>query len=293
MTFDDPTDFGPGPTGNTIPSVRPFFGAVDPNRQGPQGDVHWKLETIEPSGLNFKNFIVSGQLPVKEEGITIRMNQVIPDASTYNMPFPFVQWVRGEVQVITFDVILFSRDKNENILSMFKEMARLQDYVSELGRIPLCRFTYSNILSLKCLIQGFGDVKIARPRNDGEARKIEFTMSLKRFTPFKVPTQDRNKPIKRSMRRLVAGDDRMYEIIARRTYGFENAIYGVRLRRELENRGFPFAADEGSKVQIPRADKVVVGIISPAFHAFQLGREAVSDMFLARAVARNDRFLIL
>lgn len=291
---DDPTDFGPGPTGNVIPnSNNPFFATIDYRRQGPQGDVHWKLETIEPGGLNFKNFSVSGQLPVKEEGITVRMNQVVPDVGTYNMPSPFIQWVRGEVQVITFDVVLFSRDKDENILSMFNEMARLQGYVPELGRIPLCRFTFSNIMSVKCLVQGFGDVKIARPRNDGQARKIEFQMALKRFTPFKVPTMDRNQPVKKSMRKLVGGDERMYETIARRVYGFENAIFGVRLRRELENRRYPFAAQDGEKVQIPRADKVVVGKISPVFYALQITREDVSEVFLDRAVARNERFLVL
>ncbi len=291
---DDPTDFGPGPTGNTVPTSKaPFFATIDPNRQGIQGDVHWKLETIEPSGLRFKNFTVSGQLPVKEEGVSVRMNQVVPDAGTYNMPYPFVQWVRGEMQVISFEVILYSRDKNEDILSMFREMARLQTHVTELGRIPICRFTYANILSIKCIVQGFGDVRIARPRADGQARRIEFTMTLKRFTPFKVPTMDRNKPTRRSLYRTVGGDDRMYEIIARRQYGFENAIYGVRLRRERVNRQYPFAAQDEKKVQIPRADKVVVGTISPVFYGFQITREDVSDVFLARATARNQRFLIL
>lgn len=291
---DDPTDFGPGPTGSTVPTSQGAFATLpDPVRGGPQGDVHWKLETIEPSGLEFKNFTVSGQFPVKEEGISIRMNQVLPDTGTYNMPFPFVQWVRGQVQVISFDVVLFSRDKDENILAMFKEMERLQTYVPELGRIPVCRFTYGNILSVKCMVEGFGEVKIARPRTDGKARKIEFPISLKRFQPFKVPSQDSNAPVKRSMRRIVGGDDRMYEVIARRIYGVENAIYGVRLRREKENRRYPFAAQDGEKVQIPRKDKVVIGSISPTFYAFQIGREDVANAFLARAVARNNRFLIV
>lgn len=290
---DDPTDFGPGPTGNTIPTQRPFFGIVDPNRQGPQGDVHWKLQTIEPSGLAFKNFMVSGQMPVKEDGVNVRMNQVIPDAGTYNMPHPFIQWVRGEIQVISFDVVLFSRDKNEDVLSKFKEMKRTQTFVPELGRTPVCRFTYANIMSVKCMVVGFGDVNFSRPTSDGQARKIEFTLTLKRFVPFRVPTMDRNKPVKKSMRRLVGGDERMYETIARRYYGFENALYGVRLRREKENRRFPFAAQDGENVQIPRADKVVVGRLSPTHYALQISREDVSAMFLQRANARNNRFLIV
>jgi hypothetical protein len=290
---DDPTSFGPGPTGNTIPTQRPFFGVVDPNRQGPQGDVHWKLQTIEPSGLAFKNFTVSGQFPVKEDGVTVRMNQVIPDAGTYNMPHPFIQWVRGEVQVISFDVVLFSRDKDEDVLSKFNEMKRTQGFVPELGRIPVCRFTFANIMSVKCMVMGFGDVNFSRPRADGQARKIEFTLTLKRFVPFRVPTMDRNKPVKKSMRRLVGGDDRMYETIARRFYGFDNALYGVRLRREKENRRYPFAAQDGQKVQIPRADKVVVGRLAPTHYALQISREDVSAMFFKRANARNNRFLVV
>lgn len=289
--LEDPTDFGPL-TGNTAPSTGAQApGNTPPSRASTQGDVHWKLETIEPVGLAFKNFTVIGQFPAKD-GITVRMDQVVADAATYNMTAPFVQWVRSELQTISFDVILFSRDKDEDILARFNQMLRLQSYVAELGRIPICRFSFGDIISVKCIVVGFGDVKIGRPKVSGQARSIEFTMSLKRFTPFKVPTQDANKPVKKSLRKIFGNDDRMYESIARKHYGINNAIYGVRLRRELENRGAPFVARENSSVQIPRADKVVVGRITPIFHGFQLGRSNVAQAFQERIAARNGRFLV-
>lgn len=278
-------------SGNVIPrNVKPFFGVVDYRRQGPQGDVHWKLETIEPQGLQFQNFTVSGQLPVSEEGISLTFNQVVAEAAIYGLPFPFVQWIRGALQVITFDVMLFSRDKDEDILDMFNEMARLQGYVEELQRIPLCRFTYGNILSVKCLIRGFGEVKIARPRTDGQARKIEFTLTLARYYPFSVKEADPTRPPKKSRMQVVSGDERMYEILARKEYGFGATIFGDRLRKL--NRGNPFAVEDAGKTKIPKGKIILIERIVPEFHAFNLRNKAVAQMFLNRASKRNNLTLV-
>jgi len=279
-------------SGNVIPrNITPYFGSIDYRRQGPQGDVHWKLETIEPVGLQFQNFVVSGQLPVSEEGITLSYNQVVAETGVYGLPLPFVQWVRGEVQIVTFDVMLFSRDKDEDILTMFNEMARVTQYIDELKRIPLCRFTYGNILSIKCLVGGFGEVKIARPRNDGKARKIEFTLTLKRYQPYELKETDPNKPVKKSRMQVVSGDERMYEILARKEYGFANAIYGDRLRKL--NRAEPFAVADEGKAKIPKGKIILAERIQPEYHAFNMNNESVAEMFLTRAVARNGRTLVI
>jgi hypothetical protein len=287
---DDPTGFGPGPSGNVVPES-PFFAEIDPNRQGSQGDVHWKIETIEPSGLKFQNFTVTGQFPVKEEGIKISVNQNIAEAATYGVPHPFIQWIRGELNIITFDVVLFSRDENENILPMWQRMLRLQQYVPELNRIPICRFVYGNIISMKVQVAGFGDVQIYRPKTSGTARRIEFPLTLKRFVPYKIQEIDRNKPPKFSRKQMVSGENRMYEQLARKEYGQESAMLGVSLRKL--NRAFPFAAEDGGVVRIPRIDKIARDRAEPEFHGFNIKDEEVSNMFVKRLEKRKNLFLVV
>jgi hypothetical protein len=290
MAFDDlPDTF---PTGNNIPagSDQPFL-TGDPARDGVQGDVHWKLQSVEPPGLKFQNFTISGQLPVTEEGITWRRNQVIAEASTYSQQNPFVQWIRGELQVISFDVVLFSRDKDEDIKAIYNGMLAAQTYVPELNRIPICRFTYGNFDSVKCQCAGFGDVKIFRLKPDGKARRIEFQMTLKKYIPYKIKEIDRNKKPKFSRAQMVSGDERMYEILARREYGIDASIYGVNLRRL--NRADSFAASDGGIVKVPRGDKIAVGRLRPEQHALQTEREETAAVFLSRASARRDKFLIV
>jgi hypothetical protein len=280
------------PTGNTSPS--PSIPPAAPTGVGApstQGDVHWKLETIEPKNLKFINFSISGQFPVKEEGITVRMNDVVPDVGTFGIAQPFIQWVRGEVEIISFDVVLFSRDKNEDPKVLFDNIAKVKTFVKELGRTPVCRFTYGNILSVKCMVLGFGEVKYSRPRTDGKARKIEFTLTLKRFNPYKIEEIDRNKKPKFSRMQSTAGDLRMYEVLARREYGSESAIYGDRLRKL--NRANPFASEDGGRTKVPVAERVVGGPLAPEFHGFRIDRDTVAEVFRDRAVARNARVLVV
>jgi hypothetical protein len=290
MAFDDiPNTF---PSGNTIPggSDQPFL-TGDPARDGLQGDVHWKLQTIEPPGLKFKNFTVSGQLPTTEDGVTLRENEVIAEASTYSQTDPFIQWIRGELKVASFEVILFSRDKDEDIMSMYRNMLATKTYVSELNRIPVCRFTYGNMVSIKCQVSGFGDVKFFRPKPDAKARRIEFTITLKKYVPYKIKELDRNQKPKFSRMQIASGDERMYEVLARQEYGPNAAIYGDRLRKL--NRAEPFAVSDGGLTKVPRSDKVAIGQLSPEFHGFQITREETNAVFLDRAVARNEKFLII
>jgi hypothetical protein len=280
------------PTGSTIPSGsdQPFL-TGDPARDGIQGDVHWKIQTIEPSGLKFQNFTVTGQLPVTEDGVTFRENEVIAEASTYSQSDPFTQWIRGELKVASFEVVLYSRDKNEDIMAMYKNMVAAKTYVPELNRIPVCRFTYGNMISMKCQIAGFGDVKFFRPKPDSKARRIEFTITLKKFVPYNIEELDRNQKPKFSRMQVVAGDERMYEILARKEYGPNAAIFGDRLRKL--NRAEPFAVSDGGSTKVPRADKVAIGQLSPEFHGFQITREETNAVFLYRAVTRNEKFLIV
>jgi hypothetical protein len=116
-------------------------------------------------------------------------------------------------------------------------------------------------------------------------------MTLKKYIPYKVKEIDKNKRPKFSRAQMVSGDERMYEVLARYEYGLDAAIYGVNLRRI--NRADSFAASDGGLVKVPRGDKIATGRLQPEQHALQIEREETAAVFLARANARGDKFLIV
>jgi hypothetical protein len=274
----------------------PFYQGVQgqPNpsptsRSSTQGDVHWRLRTIEPPGLKFQNFQVAGLFPVEDDGIGITMNQNVAEAGSYGVPFPFVQWIRGELQVVTLPVVLFSRDKDENIKYYFDEMAKFITYVPELKRIPVCRFTYGEILSIKCICRGFGEVKIARLKPDGKARRIDFTITLARTEPYKLISYDANAKPNESRYQVVSGNERMYERLASREWG--SPIHGDRLRKR--NKRYAFAAADGEKVKVPSGDIILNEAVKPEFFAFKTDIENVALANLNKYNARNAKVLVV
>lgn len=282
----------PSESGNQFPAaVLPPPAPGSTQRAGSQGDVWWKLETIEAPGLKFKNFSVTGQFPLNEEGITVRIGQVIPEASTFGVPYPFVQWVKGEVQSIQFDVFLFSRDKNEDIVAIFNDMLRLQEFVPELRRIPVCRFTFANAISVKCFVKGFGEAKFSRPKVDGTVRKIEFRMELVRYTPYEAKEVDTSKPPKFSRMQTASGESRMYEYLARREYGISRTLWGDKLRKL--NRAYPFAVEDGGATKVPNGKLILGTKVMPEFHGFTLSDPEVSAMFISRVDVRRARILVI
>ncbi len=261
------------------------------SRTSVQGDVHWRIETIEPPGLNFQNFIVQGQFPVADEGITVHRGQVIPEVSSYGVPQPFIQWVRGELTTVTFPVVLFSRDKNEDIKKIYDNIERLQTYVAELRRIPLCKFTYGVAFSMKCMVRGFGDVKIARPKPDGTPRRYDFTITLARFEPYTLNEVDTTAPTSESRMQIVSGDLRMYETLARKEFGVENTIYGDRLRKR--NKANSFAAADGERTKVPSAKVILKERVVQDYYGFRKDIPVVSRMMSRRITNRRNKILVV
>jgi len=256
------------------------------------GDVHWELETIEDN-VTFKNFKVTGQFPLDDEGVTWTINNNIPEVSSFGMPHPIIQWVRGELQVVQFKVILFSRHEDEDILSRFNQMRKVTIYNKILGRPPLCLFSYGGVFSIKCLVKGMGDAKIYRLKRSGDLRRVEFSFTLVRFEPYKLNEITKNKgKLTRSRAKRVSGLDRMYEFSARREYGISNTLYGDRLRKDPKNRANPFAVPDGGIVNVPSAKVILSETIEPEFHAFLDNKLPVAEMLTDKFVARNKKYLI-
>lgn len=299
---------------NTLPTNDPFYNGLDadPFQDGlddlpdtfpglsngskvtRQGDIHWKITTVEPKDSNFQNFTIQGQFPVTEDGIGYTVNATVPEAASAGMFIPFVQWVRGNAQTITLPVLFYSRDKTENIKYYLDQTLRLLSDMGY-GRPPLCKFTYGQILSLKVLITGFGEIKIARPKTDGSARKIEFTISMTRYNPYDVSVANSSADLPgryhESKMVVASGERRMYEMIARREFGPQNAIYGDRLRKR--NRANPFAVADGGKTKVPSARVILPENVQPEYHGFNFSDEATAKMIQSKFSARNSRKLVV
>lgn len=262
------------------------------SRAGTQGDVHWKITTIEPRSNKFKNFTIRGQMPVDEEGISMSLTNSIPEGGVYGGAHPIIQWVRGNLQTISMPVTLFARDKDEDIKAMFDQMSRLVIRDKTLKRIPLCKFTFGSIVTMKCLVQGFGEVKIYRLTTQGKARRIEFPMTLQRFQPYEVvQTLAGQRPRESRLQKINTPEMRMYEYIAMREWGASGALYGDRLRKR--NKENPFSAPDGERTKVPNGKIILREAVEPEFHAFDPDDEAASQLVLDKFVSRNARVLVV
>ena len=285
-----------------LPQTDPFYSGIDDAFEGPippasqsrqssQGDVHWKVQTIEKSDTKFQNFTLRGQMPVPDEGITMSLNQVIPEAASAGQFHPFIQWLRGELEMINVPVLFYSRDNVEDIKSMFVTARRL---MMDMGyhRPPVCRFTYGDTISVKCLVKGFGEVRFGRPKENGKARRIEFTMTLARYIPYDLADSSTfNNVTHESRMQVVSGERRMYEGLSRYEWGTDAALYGDRLRKR--NRANPFAVPDGETTKVPSGNVILNERVTPEYHGFDMDKEVVSEMINGRFSARNDRVLIV
>lgn len=254
-----------------------------------QGDVHWKLTTVE-SVRSYRNFSVVGQFPVPDDGIGYTLNNTVAEMGAHGQRHPLIQWIRGELEVVTVPVVLFSRHSQEDIEQKFQDIKKMRDWDKLLARSPVCRFTYGSILGVLCVVKGLEDVKIFRPRPDGKARRIQFTITLHRYVPYKLRSIDTTKPPYESRAHRVGRLDGSWEMVAAREYGPESALHGDRLRKR--NRRQAFAPVIGEDIHIPNRDIILEETVEPEFHAFVRGDEAAEQAVLDKFVARNSLFRV-
>lgn len=259
---------------------------------GFQGDVYWQLTTVESTWQKKgKNFTVTGQFPVEDDGIGWTDDNVLANSGGFGLPAPFVQWIRGELQVITVPVILYSRHRDEDIKLMYDRIKRTKNFDVSLRRIPICRFTYGSFMSMLIQVKGVGEARIARLKRDGKARRIAFTLTLHKYEPVKRDQRITGKPPKESRIQLVTSERRMYEFIAAAEWGTENAIFGDRLRKR--NRRYPFAAKDEGTVKIPSGDIILNEKVEPEFHAFAVGNTEANQVVLDKINARRSKILVV
>lgn len=250
--------------------------------------AEWSLTTVE-SVRAYRNFTVTGQFPVVDDGITWSLNSTVAELGAHGQSHPLIQWIRGELETITLPVMFFSRHSDDDIEQRFKSLKKLRDWDRLLRRAPVCRFTFGSILGTLCIVRGLGDVKIYRLRTDGMARRIELTVTMSKYVPYKL-IKSTDKPKRDTLHHKVGRLDRSWEMLAIRAYGPEFALWGDRLRKR--NRDQAFAPIIGTTVDIPAKEKILAERILPEYHGFNRQDEAAQEVVLGKFQARNALFRV-
>lgn len=187
--------------------------------------------------------------------------------------FPIVQWVRGELEVITFTARLWATDSTD--LTVDERITKLENLVrraSDLKRPPICAFSVGSVanVAVDCLVKSLGTVAYDKIRSDGTTRGATLTMTLWRYEEVTLKATDPSVPESMTrIRRAKKGDT--YELLA--LYEYSDPELGV-LLRQLNPRipGMPLADLKGlNPVHIFPEEFLLTLPIEPEFHAFKTG----------------------
>lgn len=222
---------------------------------------------------------IYGQFTPQE--FTYDLGASVSDAGGYSREHPLVQWVGGAVETISFQARLFSEHKDDQTATnKFETLKNLKRSLPPNNRPPITRFFWGNAIpgGVQCFVQSLGGVKFDEIRPDGSIRGVSLSITLKRFTPFRV-VRVVSSPVEQTPTHTVK-DGQTYEMIAQLKWG--DPLLGVVLRRM--NPRFPMEqwapkgiADlsSGEIIKIFEKREVTKSRIKPTSHIFD-GDDPVS-----------------
>ena len=249
-------------------------GGENPFERRVREATRWHL-LMEEDSVNANLFTgdrIYGQFTPQE--VTHNLASNVPEAGGFSRANPLVQWVGGSVETISFQARLFSEHSDDRTatqkLETLKEL-RLPD--ATLGRPPLTRFFWGEAIpgGMTCFVQSLGGVKYDEIRPDGSLRGVSLSITLKKFTPFRIQ-RVLTSPVEQTPVHTVR-NNQTYEMIAQQKWG--DPMLGVILRRM--NPRFPMerwapkgVADlsSGEIVKIFDKSEVSQQRVKPTSHIF-------------------------
>jgi len=245
--------------------------------------VDWRIKNLDTLE------VIQPQLPMPEDGINVNFGGTLVDQARFGEQDPITHWVHGVTQNITFTAILFTRHADEaaDVEDLFDQFVELTQKDPDLGRPPICQFSYGSFFSETVLIER-ADSNIVSVDKDGFAREIRISLSLRKYVPFSQQQIDPTKPAKESFYLIATEAERSYEALARRFYG--DPLLGDVIRRR--HPAEPFAPRVGDKVKIPPKAIALKESLEPQFHALSLTDEDAVDNFEVILADRSSRKLV-
>lgn len=247
--------------------------------------VDWQIKNLD------RNLILRPQFPIGEDGVSISIGGNLAEQSRFGFQDPITNWTQGKARNFTFSTMLFARSAAEGIdvvdlLGQFEGLAVKDE---ELGRPPICLFTYGEFLSETVLVESV-DPKIKNVMSNGQPQQVELSITLRKYKAFSSQRLiDPSKPAKESLYLVATDAENSYEQIARRFYG--DPMLGDRLRKR--HPAYPFAPNVGSVVKVPSKSVILQEVVEPSSHILSLDNEDAVFNFENILEDRNNRQLVV
>jgi hypothetical protein len=243
--------------------------------------VDWEIKNMDTGELFRPPY------PVSSEGVRVQgVGGVYAEMQRFGMD-PVSNWISGKTKTYQFTTVLFAETTDDNIEAKFSMLTKWASKDEDLGRPPICIFTYGNA-DVMVLIEEVSPI-IRPPRSDGSSRLIDLDIVLRKYKPFSQIQIDPNKPNKESYYLVMSATESSYESIAKKYYG--SAIAGDRLRKR--HPSMPMQPTVGTKVHLPSKSIILREVVQPDYHAFNLNDEDATYAFRELLDARSSRKVIL
>jgi hypothetical protein len=226
------------------------------------------------------------------QGLRKTVSAGLVQGGSVNRDYPIVQWVRGELEVVTFSARLWAKDSTD--LTVSQRLVQLENLVrraSDLKRPPICAFSLGSLatVAIDCLVKSIGGVTYDDVRPDGTLRGATLQVTLWRYEEVTLKATDPSVPASQTrIRRSKRGDT--YESVALTEYG--DPELGILLRQLNPRRpGMPLAdLNPLDPVHVFSEEFLLTLPIEPEFHAFKSGpgNEAAEERRRQIFDARDD-----
>jgi hypothetical protein len=162
------------------------------------------------------------------DDLTQEASSTWADVSSLGREHPVQQFVRGNLETITFTARLFARHQAENIRDTIEALKRSVKADRKLGRPPIFDFVWGLAVVDVVVVQSVGGVRITSIRPNGTVRDATLSITLRHYEPYTLAKTDPDAR-QRDTFYLRAGEGVSWESVARDHYG--DALMGEFLRR--------------------------------------------------------------
>ena len=263
---------------------------------------HWSLTRMDR--LGWPSVSIEGQFRLPD-GITWNVGTNWASIPTLNSDGPFLQWINGDLQTITFDALLFAdpalmgaNASSDQVMAKFRKFLSLIERDKVLRRPPVCKFVYGDVFgdaknpSMDVVVQSLGGIQIGAltggkllgfetefgsggsivKNGTGQVRSIGLSITLAKYKSIKIQDTDPAFVPGRSRHHIAKTGD-SYESIAKEEYG--DAIWGDRLRKQHLDRPI---IKEGDVVRVPRSRIITNEVVEPSCSVLKRETEALDAL---------------
>jgi len=246
-----------------LPIIGGIFGSTWP----------WSITDVDHDYNIFGDFF--------PESMTINKSAEYGENTTLNRGKPILQYSSGKLTTISFNALLFARHFLDDLNERFYAMMALTERDDDLKRPPVCFFEAGPI-SMQCVVNSVGGVKVSEVRNDGTFRSIEFAVSLTEYIPFSIEGIQESRPGTPEQstlyRKAKQGDT--FESVAKDVYG--DPLKGIHIRSVNTFKvGEELEAGEELKL-LPATHSQIAKAVAPVSAQISGGASPIKKLFETR-----------